>query len=416
MANEIRLRLSAYKAHIANGIWVLLLQALQNVLSFVLVIVMVRVFSKDEVGQYQLIIASIGVAGMFALPGLQTAMVQSVARGFEGTFRSGLHVAFASSFLGSALLIAIGLYQAGEGKELIWWGCLVAAATFPFSYGLQGWTSYHAGHGLFRLNSIYQGLGAVLAFGSAVAMLLTLEVSIVVVVLITNLVAGIQNLVIALSIRRRVPPSAMPEPGAISYGLRTSVHGVFNIVATHADKFLIFYFLSSGALAVYAVAEKVPELLKRYMQSLRVVLIPDLSRRESYGRELDRKLTYAGIAISCGVIFIALAIVPWLIPIAFTEAYSDAVLYCQLLLGTLVVGQAATVKFTFILSKLDSRSYRDITIGANVVRLVASMVLVPLFGIFGAIASTAIYRIANAVLVWLCLRKFHSEPKPGLVA
>ncbi len=399
-----------YRKLIADGGWVVALNLLRQVASLALIIVMVRVLSKESVGEYQLIVATIGIAGIFTMPGIQNVVTQSIARGFEGTFRLSARLVLAASLIGTAALVGVGLFEGTSGREQVLLGCLAAAALFPFAHGLQLWTSYNAGHAEFRLNSIYQGIGFLVSYGAAIAALLTMEIGIAWVVLITNVVLAIQNLWLAGRIYLKISKYAGAEPGAISYGVRTTFHSAFNVAGNHADKFLLFYFLSPEALAVFAVAERIPELLKKYLQSVRKVLVPGFSKRSAYTPELNRKLNMASFAISAGVIFIALAIVPWFIPLAFTDSYEEATLYCQLLLGTIVIGQAATTKFTFILSKLDARSYRDITVGTNVVRLVASAALVPFFGILGAIASTALYRIATAVMVWHYLRKFHALP------
>lgn len=396
-----------YRATVMNGGWVLGLNFFRQLLSLALVVVLVRVLSKDEFGQYQFVVAAVGFLNVFALPGIQTAITQSVARGFDGTYRKAVPVVLASSMLGSAGLAGLACQQWFWGRPSLAPALLAASLLFPFAQGLQHWISFQSGKGLFRLNSIYQGIGFAISNLGGIAAVLLIHPSFVLVTLVTNTVLSVQNVWVSSTVFRRIVPSAPVEEKAISYGIQTSVFGVFNMAGNYMDKFLLFYLLSPEALAVYVVAERIPELLKKYMQSARNILIPGFSRKERFTPGMNRKLNMASWVISAGVIAIALGIVPWFVPLAFTKGYGDAVFYCQLLMGTLIVGQAATTKFTYILSRLDARSFRDITIGTNMVRLSASIILVPYFGIYGAIGATLLYRVSTAVMVNLYVRKLH---------
>ena len=49
---------------------------------------------------------------------------------------------------------------------------------------------------------------------------------------------------------------------------------------------------------------------------------------------------------------------------------------------------------------------RHITLGGNLIRIAASLVLVPLLGIMGAVISAAIYRLATAIIVTVVIRRY----------
>lgn len=396
-----------YRDLIANGGWVMGLNLGRQVLSLVFVMVLVRVLSKDTFGHYQFVVAAIGFFGISTLPGIQSAIVQSVARGFDGTYRESVHIVLLWSLLGSVCLLALAVQQELAGERNTALALSIAAVLFPFAHGIINWTSYQAGKELFRQTSIYQGLGYAASYLGGMAAVLFIDPGFVLVVLITNAVLAVQNLWVTSRHLDRIDAKAPVEEGAIRYGLNASFAQVFNVTGNYIDKFLLFYLLAPEALAVYVIAERIPELLKKYMQSARQVLVPGFSRKARYTRKLDRQLNRAGLVISAGVLVIVFGVVPWAMPLLFTSAYEESVLYCQLLLGTLLVGQAATVKFTFIVSRLDARSFRGVTIGTNLVRVTASLALVPFFGIWGAIGATALYRLSTVLLVSYYIRKFH---------
>ena len=408
--NKLANLLTKHHRLFLNGGWVLGLNLARQLLGLVLIAVLVRVFNKESFGQYQFVVASLGTASIFALTGMQNAITQSVARGFDGTFRVSITVVFLSSLLGSLVLVGLAIQQWYADQSALFVALLVAAGLFPFSIALQNWISYQSGKEQFRQNAIYQSIGYAASYLLTISVVLMMPApNYLVVILVTNGVMAIQNVWNTYRIYQTIPKDAPVEAGAITYGLKTSLYGAVNIVGNYMDKFLLFFLVSPETLAVFIIAERIPELLKNYLQAVRNVLVPEFARKAAFTKSMDRKLNLASLLISAGVIFLALAVIPWFIPFAFTNAYDDAVFYCQLLLGSLIVGQAATTKFTYIISQFDSRSYRDVVIGTNIVRIVASLIFVPMFGIYGAIGSVILYRVGTAAFVSISMRKFHVE-------
>ena len=61
------------------------LQAVQRLLGLVTTYFVVRVLSQDGFGSYQYVLSVIGVVSIFGMPGINNAVMQSVARGYRGT-------------------------------------------------------------------------------------------------------------------------------------------------------------------------------------------------------------------------------------------------------------------------------------------------------------------------------------------
>ena len=389
--------------HLSNGGWVLSINLARQVLSLVFLMVLVRAFEKEAVGQFQFVIAAVGIAGIFTLSGLGQAVIQSVARGHPGTFRTTLKWRLAGSLVGSA---AIAIYALLLADDALRPGLIAAALLFPLAHGLSGWTDAQAGEGKFKLNAIWQGVAYLLSYGGMMLALWLGTPGILWLVVIMKSALAVVNLAAVRTILRRTPPDAPAEPGALRYGLQMSLWGVANTLGNHIDKVMIFTFLSPAVLAVFVIAERIPEIMKKYIQSLRVILIPGFSRKKAYTPELARKIRVVSLVLSGGIVVVIFGIVPWLLPLAFTDAYGEAVLYCQLLCGTLILGQVAQTQKTFIVSRFDATAVRNVTLISNLVRIGASVALIPFFGIMGAIISTALYRLSTAATVTLMMRRY----------
>ena len=390
--------------HLSNGGWVLSINMARQLLALGFLMLLVRTFEQDAVGQFQFILAAVGLVGIFTLSGLDQAVIQSVARGHPGTFRRTLKWRLSGSLIGAAVLLGYGWFLPGD--DPMRGGVISAALLFPLAHGLSGWTGFQAGEGKFKLNAIWQGVAYLLSYGGMMLALSLGAPGILWLIVIMMASLATLNIAAVATILRRVPRDAPTELGALRYGLLMSLWGIANTLGNHIDKVLIFTFLSPAALAIFVIAERIPEIMKKYIQSLRVILIPGFSRKKEYTPELQRKIKLVSMVLSAGILVVIFGVVPWLLPLAFTEDYGEAVFYCQLLCGTLIVGQVAQTQVTFIVSRFDASAMRNVTLISNLVRIGASLTLIPFFGIMGAIVSTALYRLSTAVIVTYMMRRY----------
>jgi O-antigen/teichoic acid export membrane protein len=213
------------------------------------------------------------------------------------------------------------------------------------------------------------------------------------------------NLLLTWSTSRGIPASASSEAGSISYGTRTTFYSAFNTLANQTDKLLVFYFLSPASLAIYYAAERIPELTKGLVQDAAAVMAPRFAKRDRYTTELDRNLRIMGLLVGVAILILAFAILPWAVTILFGDAYNDSIPYAQALMCSVAIGNVATLRYRYVASKLDEASARIVNVGMSVVRIAASVVLVPLYGILGAVISAFIYRITMVMIVHAIIKK-----------
>lgn len=386
------------------------LNVLRQVLGVAVVVVLTRTLTKEQFGNYQGVLAVVGLCSAFTLTGLGSVIVQSVARGHEGTYRAAVRMSFLGAIFGGLVILGCGIGSWMQGDRDSGYAYLIAGILFPFSQGLLNWQSYQAGKEQFRVTALHQGLSMLIAYGVIIASVFILKPNIIAPVAIYFGVYAVQNVRMVQRIQGQIPADAETEPGSMRYGLRISFYELFNTVGNYLDRLLLLYCLSPEALAVYAASSRIPELLKVNIQAARQVLIPELARQAHYTRSLDKKLNLVGLVTLLGLGLIGIGIVPWFLPLVFSDKYADAVIYCQLLLLSVGIGTFATTKYTYILSQLDERTIRGVNISANVVRIASAAVLVPWLGIIGAVISTILYRIANASVIHYYIRKYHRFP------
>ncbi len=370
--------------------------------------VLVRTMSKEQFGDYQFVLTCIMVCSIFALPGLQNVVIQSVARGFPGTYLAASRLSWRFSFLGLLVLAALGLSFFSLGNGTLGFAFLAAGALFPQSNGIINWQAFLSGSENFRRTAAIQGLSLVSANCAVILFAWYGHTDLWLLITVYFGILAIQNIAMTVLLRRSIDARNQSEPNAISYGIRVSFYSIANIIGNYLDRVLLFFWIAPDALAIYAIADRFPELIKKNVQSLTHAIIPGLSRKQQYTPALNSKFNRAGLTIAGCISIFAFAIVPWLLPLAYTNEFSEAVIYCQILLLSICVGIFSTLKFSYIQAKMDERGFREITLAMSGSRIVFSLIMVPLWGAMGAALSTVAYRLVTLGLVEYHLRRFHS--------
>ena len=116
-AGNERDRSSRIRRKLKNGIWTIGLNVLRQVLGVAAVVVLTRVLTKEQFGNYQGILAVVGICSAFTLTGLGSVIVQSVARGHEGTYRAAVRMSFIGAILGGLVILGCGIGAGCKATE-----------------------------------------------------------------------------------------------------------------------------------------------------------------------------------------------------------------------------------------------------------------------------------------------------------
>lgn len=364
-----------------------------------------RSMSKDAFGEYNMVLNAIGIAGLTTLTGLNNSLMQAVARGFIGTYRAVVPIAFRSSFLGSLGLLVMGGGYVLDGKQQIAFGFLVAALLFPMAHGLTQWKSILLGEERFHKLLLHDGIGSLLTYASVIASVFLWPGNYIFTLVLILLVPAVYNIFITLVSYRQISPDAAVEQENIRYGMKTTFYSGLGAISSNLDRVLVFSFMSPAALAIYVAASRIPDLLAGALQDVSAVMAPRLARYEKYTKRIDRIFALISIIYGIIIIFLAFFVIPLLLPFLFGEKYIDAIPYAQALTCSVAIGNQASLRFRFIRSRIDERGFRDITLFSSAVRLIAFVTLVPPFGIMGAVAAIFIYRLALMGVVRVVIQR-----------
>lgn len=379
--------------------------------AFGLSILYARYLPKELYGDYRYIMSVMGALGIFALPGMATTIKRSVARGFEGTFRQGSFLIFFSSFCISLIGIGIAVWFYMQGNTTFTVGFLIAALLVPFAEGLGNWRGYFDAKREFQKKTginIGSNFFYGIFMGGAIALIVMLRVTPL--FALTLLVAayflghGIPNILAYHSTLKLIQKTAPSEPGAIRYGFHLSLLDAPATIANYLDGVLLYQLLGPASLAVYSFALAPAEQIKGFLELGATVAAPKLfmrtaTREETH--ELKRTLTskiLRAVLFSGVLVAFYILLAPWFYG-TFFPAYREAILFSQILSLSLLLFPLGLFN-TALKAEGNLRKVTIYQLSAPLVQIVAFVILIPFFGIWGAVAGRLLGRLTTHLLAF----------------
>lgn len=357
---------------------------------------MARWLDPTVLGQFRYLLALFGVAGVFAMTGMNSAVIRGVAQGDTVVARFALKRILTIAPLGTlALLLAAG-ERLLAGEQTVAMALAIAAVVFlPYSVsGLYGAILT----GKERIRELARIIVANnLAYALLFVIVLRFDRSLFA---ITLAYFGIDILLRGfLTFRefRRLPPAGLVGDH-LKLGNHLSGIGVMQTIAAQLDQILIQRFAGYQTLALYSVAIVIPEQIKDVVNSISGTLLQRLSRHKKtagHVRATRRHfwLALAGSAVLMGMyMIVAPVIIPWLFP-AYAAAVPLSVVYA---IGLLAMPAVIGVYFFQAHGDL-KRIWRFSAVNAFL-QIVTNLALIPFFGSWGAVWSRTATRLAGLPL------------------
>lgn len=361
-------------------------QAFAALSGLLLTIGLVTVLDQANYGLYTYILSLAGIVGAFSLSGMDTAVSQAVAKGSERMLIHGFWSKLRWGLPAGIITICIGGYYLYKDNETLGYSLVITGIFSPFLYAASLYGSYFNGKKMFKKLSIDNALrNAFISASVFIVAFITKDVVYIILAyfLSNTLVSTIRFILLA----RTLPAEdAQTHTTSISLGKHLSFMDFLSNVSMYIDKILIFQFLGATPLALYALALAPVKQLQSISKIIRSLVLPKFSARS--GRELKKtmhikiKIFYL-VSIAAAILYCVFA---QLFFIAIFPQYHEALVYSQVLsLGLIFM---PCILHSQALSSLGKkRELYIFTIVKFVIKIVSLIVLVPLYGIWGAIAG-----------------------------
>lgn len=365
--------------------------------AFALSIAFANLLVPDAYGTYKYIMAIVGVVTVAGLQSMGTAVTQATARGFEATIKAALKFQIGFGTLSAMLCWIAAGYYFWRGDPGLAWALVVVSVFLPFDHAFDTYGNVLEGKKEFKLASKY-GMLTYLISAVVLIVALFLTTNLLIILTLTFLPRVVVNYFILRRILRRHLANEQVDRRAISYGIFLSVTNIISHIAENIDKILLGHFLGASAIAIYAFAQAPVNQLTGLGRMLPTLAFPKLSQQseDEIVQHLPAKLVrYFALLLPLTLVYVYLA--PWLYKLLYPQ-YVGAVGYSQVF--ALIILLLPTNLFSN--SLIAKRRIREITalrFTAPTVRIVLLVVLIPMYGIWGAVIAQVLGVLFNSLMV-----------------
>lgn len=381
-----------------GGFWALFQQIL-GVSSGLLVSYLFGHFtSKTIFGEYNLVLSFLGMLTFLSLPGIDLALTRSVAMGFDASLIKGYQSKLKHSLLGFPILLFIALFYLYSGKLNIGLSVLICCFLFPILYS---YTLYPA---FLTAKKKFKDL-ALISSGSSLFFLIVVGTAILIlpispVLILAYLIATIIPAILGYWYTQKlVPKKSKSDDTLIKYGSFLTILSVLPWIAGNLNSVLLATVLGVETLAIYAVASRFLTAVQKNFQAFYKPITVKLAIQTN--TEHIRTLKQHTLKlISIGIVLAALLWIstPFLINFFFTEEYSQAIIYGQLLSLSLIPLPFSWVVSDMLIYQKNKLPQVITTIIPSFIKIVLYFIVIPLWKIEGLIILVLIERYTEWII------------------
>jgi O-antigen/teichoic acid export membrane protein len=386
------------------GLWSNLNFVTISLLGLLLSIAFANFVPKETFGTYQYLLTLSALISAITLAGMNTAVAQSVSRGFEGDLRASVRIQLLWSSVPTMLGLVGGLYYYIQGNSALALGLSVVSLLSPLVSVFNTYTAYLNGKQDFRRVSLYATSISLVYYVAIFLCVLWWKdaIALIFVNLLTNALATTFFYFRTLKIYK---PSKETDPHTIPYGIDLSFMNTIGTIALQLDSMLVFHFFGPIELAIYSFASAFPERVGGMFKFVGTAALPKFAVKTP--REVRKTILIKTIrAAVAGSIVAALYILfsPTLFHFIFPE-YLEAIPYTQLYAG-IIITTAASIPITALYAlRLRKKLYilNVVNLG-TLIGLQISLLFV--YGIAGVLLARIISSTIGILLALLLLIKW----------
>lgn len=186
-----------------------------------------------------------------------------------------------------------------------------------------------------------------------------------------------------------------------SFGLKYYSGAIVNQTTYRLDEVCIGYFINAGALGIYSLANMVCSPMLLMSQSLSTSLF----KRFSGSKRIPAKVFLYNTIWLLGSVLFFLMSGQLIVQLLFSSDFSEVAHYLvPISLVLLVHGSAAP--FSFLVAKSMAHIIRNIAWAEAVVNIAGNLLLIPMYGIMGAIIASFLAKSLNLLMFIYYYRKY----------
>jgi O-antigen/teichoic acid export membrane protein len=310
---------------IKNGFWTFLRLLINSILALTLYIFFTRFSSQEVFGQYQFVLSIIAVIYIFSIPGLNTSLLRSVARGYDGDYKFAVKKSFLSSLLGVPVLFIIGVCYYYFSSHSLGISLMISSIFFPFFYAPNTWEWFlqgkHQFNALMRFSVIQTAWNTI----ATILVILMAKNNLIFIIIIYLISYTFFNCFYYHRSLKYIENNKKDEK-FLEYGWFLTKINISGIIANNIDKILVGILLGPANLAIYAVMTFVVFRVRDAFKSAMALFFPKMSTLKDDFSGILRLHKYKLLLFLLGLTVLSslyYAGISFINNLMFTEKYSQ---------------------------------------------------------------------------------------------
>ena len=385
-----------------SGFWLLFGQVTTLLSVLALSIVFANFLPKETYGTYKYILSLTGIFSIFTLPGMTTALIRATARGFDRSIILATKTRARYGILGLIVGLCAAAYYYVVGNSTLSLGLLLISFFLPVFDTFGTYNGYLQGKQQFRRQALMSLFVQTVASGALIAAVYFSGNLYVILATYLALYTLLRFVSWYWTVRHD-EMKAGADPEMVPYAKHLSVMSVLGLIASQADLVLLFHFLGSAEVAIYAIAIAPAEHIKSIIATANDSLLPRLARH-------SEKAVRQSILLKCVLLFTVVAALVGLYILfassafaVFFPKYTDAVFISQIFSLSLLSTFFTPMNiFLQAHGKIKEQYYANtLTYVFQIISMTAGVIF---FGLIGLVVARIMTRYLFGLLIFLFYR------------
>lgn len=357
--------------------------------------------TKEIFGQYNYVLSIAAILSILTLPGINTALVRAVAKGYEKTVFLAARARVLGGFLASAVGFSIAAWYLVHSRVDLAIVFGLAALFMPLNGTLNQISFYYwEGKKRFDKSALYTIAFRLFLSAALITAVVNTDSLATIVGAYFISIAAISPVLFALT-ARKVNKKSRVEKEAIPFGKHLSVMRAAEIVGSYIDKVLLWQIVGPVQLAIYSFAQ-LP--VSRMYQALPIqqLALPKMSERK-VGQKSVFKYFSAALFLSALLAGGLILIAPWIYGTFFSQYAASVPLFQVLVIG--VVFSPFILLRTQFVARMNNRALYVTRVVPPVTKIVLLALLGLLYGVWGVVAAVLMTQAIEALLILIFFLK-----------
>jgi len=387
-----------------GGFWLNLGQLISSFSAFLLALAFANLISPETFGEYKYILSIAGMLSVFNLTGIGTALTKSVSQGYDGSLQPALKTKIKWGFLGGLICLGVGLYYYFiQNNPQIFWSLAITAIFLPLMDSFSLFSSYLAGKKEFKISAQYSIVSQII-YVALMALTLFLTKNVLIILSAYFLLNSLIRFACYQITLKKFKPNNEVDPETIKYGKHLSAINVLSTIAQYFDQIIVFHFLGSAQLAIYAYATAFPEHIRNFLKFIQTIALPKLAEKnkEESLRSVYQKTSQIAI-------FILIATLAYIItaPLLFKyllPQYLASLHYSQVFALSLIYFVIA-LPISYLQAQAEHKKLYQFYTATSLFQIIILLPLIYFYGLWGVIVSRIIARYFQIFFLFYIIKK-----------